>query len=141
METGVFLLGGVEMTDAGAGPPVSTDRRYDNETVWHTSERMLDMGVKAERRTLSFWLTESHFHTKVRGLPNALRRSILAGTPGYDRRPFQHRPSIPVRLAGFRDSENPPRTRDPGGARMCRTQRAWERRRTSTTPTRPKPIT
>src|SRR5687767_3034533 len=74
METGVFLLGGVEMADAGAGPPLSTDRRYDNETVWETSERMLDMGVKAEEVGLDiFWLTEHHFQYEgYEVIPNAL---------------------------------------------------------------------
>jgi alkanesulfonate monooxygenase SsuD/methylene tetrahydromethanopterin reductase-like flavin-dependent oxidoreductase (luciferase family) len=74
METGVFLLGGVEMADAGAGPPLSTDRRYDNETVWSTSERMLDMGVKAEEVGLDiFWLTEHHFQYEgYEVIPNAL---------------------------------------------------------------------
>ena len=28
MKTGIFLFGGVEMDDAGAGPPAPTDRRY-----------------------------------------------------------------------------------------------------------------
>jgi alkanesulfonate monooxygenase SsuD/methylene tetrahydromethanopterin reductase-like flavin-dependent oxidoreductase (luciferase family) len=74
VETGVFLLGGVEMAEAGAGPPLPTDRRYSNEIVWHTSERMLDMGVKAEEVGLDiFWLTEHHFQYEgYEVIPNAL---------------------------------------------------------------------
>lgn len=62
MKTGVFLFGGVEMDDAGAGPPIPTDRRYDGDTVWKTTERLLDMGVLADRLGYdSYWLTEHHF--------------------------------------------------------------------------------
>jgi alkanesulfonate monooxygenase SsuD/methylene tetrahydromethanopterin reductase-like flavin-dependent oxidoreductase (luciferase family) len=74
METGVFLLGGVEMTDAGAGPPIPTDRRYSNQEMWHASERMLDMGVRAEQVGFDvFWLTEHHFqHEGYEVIPNAI---------------------------------------------------------------------
>ena len=57
MQTGIFLFGGVEMDDAGSGPPASTDRRYDNDAVWHATERLVDAGLTAERLGYdSYWL-------------------------------------------------------------------------------------
>ncbi|MEZ5261026.1 MAG: LLM class flavin-dependent oxidoreductase [Acidimicrobiia bacterium] len=62
MRTGVFVFGGVEMDDAGAGPPAPTDRRYGNEHIWHAIERILDMGVRSDELGFDvFWLTEHHF--------------------------------------------------------------------------------
>ena len=62
MRTGVFLFGGVEMDDAGAGPPAPTDRRYTNEEMWRATEQIIDAGVTADRLGFdSFWLTEHHF--------------------------------------------------------------------------------
>ena len=62
MHTGVFLFGGVEMTDAGPGPPAPTDRRYDSRKIWETTERIIDMGVVSEQLGFdSYWLTEHHF--------------------------------------------------------------------------------
>ena len=78
MRTGVFLFGGVEMDDAGAGPPNPTDRRYSNEACWQATERILDMGVASERYGYDiFWLTEHHFqHEGYEVVPNG----ILFGT-------------------------------------------------------------
>ncbi len=62
METGVFLFGHVEFDDVGPGPPSPMDRRQTNEKMWHATERMIDMGVAAERFGYdSYWLTEHHF--------------------------------------------------------------------------------
>ncbi len=62
MRVGAFLFGGVEMSDAGAGPPAATDRRFDNASMWQATERIIDMGVVAERAGFdSYWLTEHHF--------------------------------------------------------------------------------
>ena len=62
MRIGVFLFGGVEMSDVGAGPPAPTDRRYDSKTVWRATERIIDMAVASDRLGFdSFWLTEHHF--------------------------------------------------------------------------------
>ena len=74
MRTGVFLFGGVEMNDAGAGPPVPTDRRYDPTTVWRTTERIIDTGVLCDRLGFdSFWLTEHHFQYEgYEVIPNGL---------------------------------------------------------------------
>ncbi len=62
MRIGVFLFGGVEMSDVGAGPPAPTDRRYDSKAVWRATERIIDMAVASDRLGFdSFWLTEHHF--------------------------------------------------------------------------------
>jgi hypothetical protein len=42
MRTGVFLFGGVEMDDAGPGPPASTDRRSTSEEAWEQGMNKLD---------------------------------------------------------------------------------------------------
>ena len=78
MRTGVFLFGGVEMADAGAGLPVPTDRRYGHKETWRATERIIDMGVACDRLGFdSFWLTEHHFqHEGYEVIPNG----ILAGT-------------------------------------------------------------
>jgi alkanesulfonate monooxygenase SsuD/methylene tetrahydromethanopterin reductase-like flavin-dependent oxidoreductase (luciferase family) len=74
METGLFFLAGVEMEDAGPGPPAPTDRRSGEEAVWHAQERLLEVGVRAEELGYeSFWLTEHHFqHEGYEVLPNAI---------------------------------------------------------------------
>ncbi|MBC8194789.1 MAG: LLM class flavin-dependent oxidoreductase [Acidimicrobiia bacterium] len=62
MRTGVFLFGGVEMDDAGAGPPAPTDRRFGREVVWEATEQIIDTAVLCEELGYdSFWLTEHHF--------------------------------------------------------------------------------
>ncbi len=82
MRVGVFLFGGVEMNDAGAGPPRPTDRRYGSEAIWQAQERLLDMGVLAEQLGYGiFWLTEHHFqHEGYEVVPNGiLFGAFLAG--------------------------------------------------------------
>ncbi len=62
MKTGIFLFGGVELTDAGAGAPSPTDRRFGPAEIWRATEQILDIGVEADRLGFdSFWLTEHHF--------------------------------------------------------------------------------
>ncbi|HTN78360.1 MAG TPA: LLM class flavin-dependent oxidoreductase [Acidimicrobiales bacterium] len=62
MRVGLFFFGGVEIDDAGAGPPAPTSRRYEQKHFWHAQERLLDMGVRAEELGYdSYWLTEHHF--------------------------------------------------------------------------------
>lgn len=81
MRTGIFLFGGVEMPDAGAGAPAPTDRRYDKHEVWRATEQILDMGVLSDRLGFdSFWLTEHHFQYEgYEVIPNGLLiGSILA---------------------------------------------------------------
>lgn len=79
MRTGIFLFGGVEMDDAGAGAPAPTDRRYDAKTVWKTTERIIDMGVAADRLGFdSFWSTEHHFqHEGYEVIPNGILMSAI----------------------------------------------------------------
>ncbi len=74
METGIFLFGAVEMDDAGAGPPLPTDRRYNQKQMWYAAERMLDMGVVTEQSGFDiFWLTEHHFQYEgYEVIPNAV---------------------------------------------------------------------
>ncbi|MDG2428347.1 MAG: LLM class flavin-dependent oxidoreductase [Acidimicrobiales bacterium] len=78
MRTGVFLFGGVEMNDAGSGPPKPTDRRFDNEVVWEATERLLNAGVTAERLGFdSYWLTEHHFQYEgYEIIPNGLMLGV-----------------------------------------------------------------
>ena len=84
MRTGVFVFGGVEMDDAGAGPPAPTDRRYDNEATWHATERILDTGVRCDQLGYDvFWLTEHPFqHEGYEIVPNG----ILFGATLADRK-------------------------------------------------------
>ena len=78
MRTGVFLFGGVEFPDAGAGPPVPTDRRFGHKETWRATERIIDMGVVCDRLGFdSYWLTEHHFQYEgYEVIPNG----ILVGT-------------------------------------------------------------
>ncbi len=79
MRTGIFLFGGVEMDDAGAGLPAPTDRRYDAKTVWSTTERILDSGVLCDQLGFdSFWLTEHHFQYEgYEVVPNGLMTGAI----------------------------------------------------------------
>lgn len=62
MRVGIFLFGGVEMDDAGAGPPAPTDRRYSQEEIWRATEQIIDTGVLCDELGFdSYWLTEHHF--------------------------------------------------------------------------------
>ena len=74
MRTGVFLFGGVEIDDAGAGPPAPTDRRADNDSVWRATEAILDIGVRSDQLGYDiFWLTEHHFqHEGYEIIPNGI---------------------------------------------------------------------
>ena len=74
MRTGVFLFGGVEMTDAGGGPPASTDRRSSQDEMWRATEQLADLGVDCERLGYDiFWLTEHHFqHEGYEVVPNGI---------------------------------------------------------------------
>ena len=78
MRTGIFLFGGVEMDDAGAGLPAPTDRRFTQQQMWDATEKIIDMGVVSDRLGFdSFWLTEHHFQYEgYEVVPNG----ILVGT-------------------------------------------------------------
>ncbi len=78
MRAGVFLFGGVEMDDAGAGAPAPTDRRYDAKEAWRTTERILDVGVLCDKLGFdSFWLTEHHFQYEgYEVVPNGMMTGV-----------------------------------------------------------------
>ena len=78
LQVGVFIFGAVPMPDAGPGDPQPTDRRTTNDVVWETTERIIDIGVLADRLGYDyFFFTEHHFqHEGYEVVPNAL----LAGT-------------------------------------------------------------
>ncbi|HQV58184.1 MAG TPA: LLM class flavin-dependent oxidoreductase, partial [Ilumatobacteraceae bacterium] len=62
MKLGAFFFGGVEMSDAGGGPPAPMDRRYDNAACWDATLKYIDAAVKADELGYdSFWTTEHHF--------------------------------------------------------------------------------
>src|SRR5262245_23790293 len=74
MKLGAFFFGGVEMDDAGAGPPSPMDRRYDNRTCWEATLKYVDAAVEADRMGYdSFWTTEHHFqHEGYEVVPNGI---------------------------------------------------------------------
>ena len=74
MRTGVFLFGGVEMDDAGPGPPASTDRRSTSEEASEATERVIDMAVVCDDLGYdSYWLAEHHFqHEGYEVVPNGI---------------------------------------------------------------------
>jgi alkanesulfonate monooxygenase SsuD/methylene tetrahydromethanopterin reductase-like flavin-dependent oxidoreductase (luciferase family) len=59
---GAFFFGGVEMDDAGGGPPAPMDRRATNEQMWRATTDYVSSAMEAERLGYdSFWTTEHHF--------------------------------------------------------------------------------
>ncbi|MCK9877523.1 LLM class flavin-dependent oxidoreductase [Frankia sp. Ag45/Mut15] len=74
MRIGVFLFGGVEMTDAGPGGTEPTERRYEQAAFDHAQHELLACGEFAEKLGYdSFWLTEHHFqHEGYEVVPNGL---------------------------------------------------------------------
>lgn len=77
LKLGAFFFGGVEMSDAGAGPPNPMDRRYDNATMWRATEQYVNSALVAERLGYdSFWTTEHHFQYEgYEVIPNGIQLS------------------------------------------------------------------
>ena len=75
MKLGAFFFGGVELDDAGAGPPAATDRRSSNEQVWRSTTDYVASAIEAERLGYdSFWMTEHHFqHEGYEVIPNGIQ--------------------------------------------------------------------
>ncbi|WP_420453738.1 LLM class flavin-dependent oxidoreductase [Ilumatobacter sp.] len=62
LKLGAFFFGGVELADAGAGPPAPMDRRSTNEECWAATLDYVNSAIEAERLGYdSFWTTEHHF--------------------------------------------------------------------------------
>jgi alkanesulfonate monooxygenase SsuD/methylene tetrahydromethanopterin reductase-like flavin-dependent oxidoreductase (luciferase family) len=79
MRTGIFLFGGVEMDDAGAGDPAPTTRRFSAQEVWRATEQIIDTGVICDRLGFdSYWFTEHHFQFEgYEVIPNGLAISTI----------------------------------------------------------------
>jgi alkanesulfonate monooxygenase SsuD/methylene tetrahydromethanopterin reductase-like flavin-dependent oxidoreductase (luciferase family) len=74
MKFGAFFFGGVEMSDAGSGPPQPTDRRASNTQCWNSTLQYIDAAIAAEQLGFeSFWTTEHHFQYEgYEVIPNGL---------------------------------------------------------------------
>jgi alkanesulfonate monooxygenase SsuD/methylene tetrahydromethanopterin reductase-like flavin-dependent oxidoreductase (luciferase family) len=74
LQLGAFFFGGVELDDAGAGPPAPMDRRATNDQVWKATMDYVASAQEAERLGYdSFWTTEHHFqHEGYEVIPNGI---------------------------------------------------------------------
>jgi alkanesulfonate monooxygenase SsuD/methylene tetrahydromethanopterin reductase-like flavin-dependent oxidoreductase (luciferase family) len=75
LQLGAFFFGGVELDDAGAGPPAPMDRRATNEQMWKATTDYVSSAMEAERLGYdSFWTTEHHFqHEGYEVVPNGIQ--------------------------------------------------------------------
>ena len=58
LKLGAFFFGGVEMDDAGAGPPAPMDRRYTNEQAWKATTRLRRLGDRGRAPRLRLVLDD-----------------------------------------------------------------------------------
>lgn len=74
LKLGAFFFGGVEMSDAGGGPPAPTDRRFGNDQCWKATLDYVQSARVADRLGFdSFWTTEHHFQYEgYEVIPNGL---------------------------------------------------------------------
>jgi len=74
LKLGAFCFGGVEMVDAGGGPPAPTDRRFGNEACWRATLDYVESARVADALGFdSFWTTEHHFQYEgYEVIPNGL---------------------------------------------------------------------
>jgi alkanesulfonate monooxygenase SsuD/methylene tetrahydromethanopterin reductase-like flavin-dependent oxidoreductase (luciferase family) len=74
LKLGAFFFGGVEMSDAGGGPPAPTDRRFRNDECWKATLDYVGSARVADRLGFdSFWTTEHHFQYEgYEVIPNGL---------------------------------------------------------------------
>jgi alkanesulfonate monooxygenase SsuD/methylene tetrahydromethanopterin reductase-like flavin-dependent oxidoreductase (luciferase family) len=79
VRVGVFLFGGVEMSDAGLSGTAPLDRRYDQAAIDYAHHNLLACGELTEQLGYdSFWLTEHHFqHEGYEVVPNGLMFSAF----------------------------------------------------------------
>jgi alkanesulfonate monooxygenase SsuD/methylene tetrahydromethanopterin reductase-like flavin-dependent oxidoreductase (luciferase family) len=77
LKTGAFFFGGVEMDDAGAGPPAPMDRRFSSAQAWDATQKYVNSALEAERLGFdSFWTTEHHFQYEgYEVIPNGIQLS------------------------------------------------------------------
>ena len=57
-ELGAFFFGGVEMDDAGAGPPAPMDRRFTNEQMWKATTDYVELGDRGRAPRLRLVLDD-----------------------------------------------------------------------------------
>src|SRR5829696_22662 len=74
LQLGAFFFGGVELEDAGSGPPAPMDRRGSNDQVWKATMDYVASAQEAERLGYdSFWTTEHHFQREgYEVIPNGI---------------------------------------------------------------------
>ena len=77
LQLGAFFFGGVEMDDAGGGPPAPMDRRYTNEQCWKATTDYVSSAIEADKLGFdSFWTTEHHFQYEgYEVVPNGIQLS------------------------------------------------------------------